>query len=58
MTDKKTRIPRDYAAIEKGALALALADRVQLAKELTKANQDEVERLQKQAAEAAGLLKG
>mgnify|MGYP007112976701 CR=1 FL=1 len=38
MTDKKTRIPRDYAAIEKGALALALADRVQLAKELTKAN--------------------
>lgn len=57
MTDKKTRIPRDYAAIEKGALALGLAERIALVKKLQESNQAEVNDLQQQAATAASLLK-
>lgn len=58
MTDKKTRTPRDYAAIEKGALALGLAERIALVKKLQESNQAEVNDLQQQSAAAEALLKG
>ena len=58
MTDKKTRTPRDYAAIEKGALALGLAERIALVKKLQESNQAEVNDLKQQSAAAEALLKG
>lgn len=56
--EKKTRTTRNPESIEKGALALPLADRVALVKTLNAANQKEVEKLQADAATASGLLKG
>lgn len=57
MTDtKQTRTPKGAASITKGALALPLAERIELAKALAKANQDEVAALKAQAENAAKLL--
>lgn len=60
MTDtKKPRTPRSYDAIEKGALSLGLAERVELVQRLQesiKAEVDELEAKAKQAASIAGKL--
>lgn len=56
-TVKKIRTPRTFDSILKGAMELPLADRVALAKELNRANEETVSHLQKQAQAASDLLK-
>jgi SpoU rRNA methylase family enzyme len=59
MTDKikQSKTPRNVESITKGALSLGLAERIELVKTLSKANQDQVNDLQEQAAKASSLLK-
>lgn len=52
---KKTKTPRQYDSILKGALALDLPERVNLKNELIKSIKKEVDDLQQQAAEAAKI---
>lgn len=54
---KKTKTPRNYDSILKGALALDLPERVNLKNELIKSIKKEVDDLQQQAAEAANIAK-
>lgn len=53
--EKKTRTPRNLESITKGALALELADRVELKKSLEKSIDAEVAYLQQKAEEAAKI---
>lgn len=55
---KRTRTPRTYESIEKGALELHLADRVKLIKALTAANKEELDSLQAAAERAKAILNG
>lgn len=56
-TQKKKRTPRGYDTILAGAKSLPLKERIELAKELTRINTDEVQGKQREAEEAAALLK-
>lgn len=57
-TEKKTRTPRTYESIEKGALSLSLNERVALVKTISAANSKEVESLKAAAAAAEKALNG
>lgn len=52
----KTRVPRNFDSILKGALSLSLKERVDLVNAVTSANQEEVKVLKQQADEATKLL--
>lgn len=56
--EKKTRTPRNYENILKGALTLTLAEKVNLVKELKVAIQSEVDTASKAAADAAATVNG
>jgi len=52
----RTRTPRDYDSILKGAIELPLAERAKLRDELVKSVMGEVEQLKQQAEQASKLL--
>lgn len=56
--EKKTRTPRNYENILKGAMSLTLAEKVNLVKELKVAIQAEVDTASKAAADAAATVNG
>ena len=55
-TEKKTRTPRSYDDILRGALSLTLKERASLVAAVSKANQEEATLLKQQADEAAKLV--
>lgn len=59
MTDEKqTRVPRNYEAIEKGALALELAERVSLRNKLTESIDETVKNLETELNRAKEIVNG
>lgn len=56
--EKKTRTPRNYENILKGAMSLSLAEKVNLVKELKVVIQSEVDAASKAAADAAETVNG
>lgn len=54
---KKQRTPRDYASIEKGALALDLKDRVNLRNNLTDSIDSELNQMEEKLANAKAIVK-
>lgn len=58
LKEKKTRTPRNYENILKGALTLTLADKVNLVKELKTSIQQEVDTAAFVAKEANDLVNG
>lgn len=56
--EKQSRTPRDYASIEKGALALGLSERVELKKSLEASIEAEVRDLETQFNRAKELVNG
>lgn len=58
LKEKKTRTPRNYENILKGAMSLTLAEKVSLVKELKADIQAEVDNVSKAAADAAATVNG
>ncbi|MDP4265713.1 MAG: hypothetical protein Q8941_24555 [Bacteroidota bacterium] len=54
---KQTRTPKDYTAIEKGALALELKDRVKLRDNLTRSIDEEINKMEENLKAAKELVK-
>lgn len=57
-TEKKTRTPRNYESIEKGALALDLGERVDLKNRLVESISDELKWLEEQLKKATTIVNG
>ena len=56
--EKKQRTPRDYASIEKGALALELKERLELRNRLTQSITGELKEMEEKYKEATKLING
>jgi hypothetical protein len=57
-TEKQTRTPRNYESIEKGALALDLAERVSLKKKLSDSIEQELKDLKDKLDQANQIVNG
>jgi hypothetical protein len=57
-TEKQTRTPRNYDSIEKGALALDLAERVSLKKKLSDSIEQELKDLKDKLDQANQIVNG
>lgn len=56
--EKQSRVPRNGEAIEKGALALDLKERVDLRNKLTVSIDDELKAMKEKLKEAEGIVNG